>query len=179
MVKYLRLVLLFWLGALSGVVGQAIDSVASVPVQEKKYFLVLDKPGKVTRLRFYAGSRLNFRLTGEKRNYSAEITEVRKDAIVVYYTEIPLNQIAQITVPQRANFGRFLSGFGNGLRGVGGLFFLVGASNYFARPQDREDGRITAQSGLSAFLVGQLFRGFNKRTYKINKNRQLKTIQII
>jgi hypothetical protein len=179
MTKFIGLVILVLLGFGSRSAGQVIDSVARVPVKEKKYYLVLDKPGNITRLRFYTGQQLNFRLTGERQNYSGVITDIKKDAIVLHYTEIPLNEIERITIPQRANTGRFLYGFGNGLRGVGSLFFLVGASNYVLKPQDRENGRITAQGGLGAFLAGQLFRGFNKRTYRLNHNRQLKTIEIM
>jgi len=175
----MRLIAVLWLSHCNWCTAQIADSIPDSPAPEKKYYLVLDKPGKVSRLRFYTGSRIAFKLTGEKQLYSGVITAIRKNAIVVHYTDIPLSEIFSLKVPQRARFGRILSGFGSGLRGVGSLFFLVGAANFVLKPQDRENSRVTAQSGLSAFLVGQTFKIFNKRNYKLNKNRRLKTIQLI
>jgi len=169
--------MLFWLGTYTGCLAQE-PNILNRTDSEKRYYLVLDKPGKVSRIRFYAGNNLAFKLTGEKRRYVAKISAIHKRSLVVLDSEIALTEIEQITVPQHALIGKILYGFGNVLRGAGSLFTLVGGSNYLIT-KDKENGRVTAQAGLTSLIVGQLFRNFNKRTYKINQHRQLKTIEIL
>lgn len=178
MVKLVWVFMILWIGSISPCQGQATDSGLPVRSVAKKYYLVLDKPGKVTRLRFYAGTQISFKLTGEKRIYTGKIDAIGKQSIVIFNTELPIRDIRKVRVPQRAPMGKFLYGLGSGLRGIGSLFALIGGGNYLLT-QDKENGRVTAQAGVALFGVGQLFRGFNRRTYKINQNRQLKTIEII
>ena len=158
--------------------GQETDPVLAARSPVKKYYLVLDKPGMVNRIRFYPGTNLTFKLTNDKRVYAGKIEAVRKNSIVIFNTELPIREIRKIRVPQRAPMGKFLYGLGSGMRGVGTLFALIGSGNYLLT-NDKKNGRVTALAGLALFGSGQLFRGFNRRTYKINKNRQLKTIEII
>ena len=158
--------------------AQDLNPSAAASDLSKKYYLVLDKPGKVSRLRFYPGTQLTFKLTDDKRLYTGKIDAVRKRSIVIFNTELPIRDIRKIKVAQRAPMGQFLYGLGSGIRGAGTLFTLIGGGNYLFT-DDRENGRVTFLAGLSALGVGQLFRGFNRRTYKINEYRQLKTIEII
>ncbi|KAA5549434.1 LSm family protein [Adhaeribacter rhizoryzae] len=178
MVKQTAVLVLLLSCVFSGCYGQGLDAATSVPDISKKYYLVLDKPGKVSRIRFYPGSQISFKITNDKRLYAGKLEAVRKQSIVIFNTELPIREIRKIKVVQRAPAGRFLYGLGSGIRGVGSLFTLIGGGNYLFT-NDKENGRVTALAGLSALGVGQLFRGFNRRTYNINKNRQLKTIQII
>ncbi|GEO02388.1 hypothetical protein AAE02nite_00520 [Adhaeribacter aerolatus] len=156
-----------------------VDEISPKPADwSKKYNLVLDKPGKVSRIRFYPGTTLTFKLTDDKRLYTGKLDAVRKKSILIFNTELPIRDIRKVRVVQRAPMGRFLYGLGGGIRGAGSLFTLIGGGNYLLT-DDKENGRVTAQAGLALFGLGQLFRGFNRRTYKINQHRQLKTIEII
>lgn len=139
---------------------------------------MLDKPGKVNRIRFYPGTQFRFKLTNDKQFYVGRIDAVRQQSLLILGTELSIQDIRKIKVDQQAPTGRFLYGFGSGLRGVGTLFTLIGSGNYLLT-NDRKNGRITALAGVTSLGAGQLFRGFNRRTYKINKNRQLKTIEMI
>jgi hypothetical protein len=178
MAKLILVVAFLWLYSSNSCQGQGADSVLTSLSPLKKYYLVLDKPGIVKRIRFYPGTRLTFKLTDDKRLYAGKIEAIRKHSVVIFNTELPIRDIRKVRVPQQAPMGKFLYGLGSGMRGVGTLFALIGGGNYLLT-SDQKNGRVTAQAGLGLLGVGQLFRGFNRRTYKINKNRRLKTIEII
>lgn len=145
---------------------------------EVKYYLVLDKPGKVSRIRFYTGNRITFKLTGEKRRYSGQITDIKKHSLVMWDTEIPLRDIEKIRMTNTSPVSSGVRFLGRLLKS-GGLFFsVVGAGNYLLDKEPGDNTLTFLKYTAGAFVAGQLLtRTTRNRTYKINKNHRLKTIE--
>ena len=184
MTKYLLLLVFgLWLACLpcisqvadTGQV-QAVDK-ASVPA-EPNYFLVLDKPGKVSRIRFYTGNKITFKLVNERHRYTGQITQIKKNSFVVWDSEIPIRDVEKIKVIKT---GSLTSGFqllGKFLKN-GGLFFsVVGGGNYLLGVEPGENSLTFLKYTAGSFITGWLItRSSRNRTYKINKNHRLRTIE--
>ncbi len=183
MIKFL-LVLAFTLtaGAFTGF-GQTTDSSqATSPEQnvpaEVRYFLVLDKPGRVSRIRFYTGNQITFKLTGEKQIYSGQITGINKNSLVMWDTEIPLRDIQKIRLTNTSTVSSGLQFLGRLLKSGGLLFTVVGGGNYLLN-DERGDNTLTfLKYTAGSFIIGQLLTSTSRnRTYKINERNRLKTIE--
>ncbi|QMU27281.1 hypothetical protein [Adhaeribacter radiodurans] len=146
--------------------------------KEVKYFMVLDKPGKVSRIRFYTGNKITFKLTGEKQRYSDQITNIKKHSIVMWDTEIPLRDIRKIKLANTSTVSSGLQFLGRLLKN-GGLFFsVIGAGNYLLDKEPGDNTLTFLKYTAGAFIAGQLLtRTSRSRTYKINENHRLKTIE--
>ena len=143
-----------------------------------RYFMVLDKPGKVHRLRFYTGNKIAFKLHGEKRRYFGQITDIKKNSLVVWDAEIPLRDIRKIKINNPGGAASGLNFLGRLLQGAGGLFAVVGLSNYLLDVEYGDGSLESLKYSLSALAVGQVMsRSSRQRTYKLNANRRLKTIE--
>ncbi len=176
MVKFYLLSVLLFLSFSIASQAQTEDSIKAVtPPAPAKYFILLSKPGKVKRIRFYESSKITFRLTGEREKYTGRIFIINKNSFVFRDAQIPLRAIAKITIEKRTPPSNLLRTVGGGIKGIGGLFTLVGGGNYLLT-SDKENGRVTFLSGLGLYTIGYCFRVFQQRTYKINKNRTLKTL---
>ncbi|PSR54355.1 hypothetical protein AHMF7605_12950 [Adhaeribacter arboris] len=145
---------------------------------EVKYYLVLDKPGKVSRIRFYTGNKINFKLTGEKQRYSGQITNIKKYSIVMWDAEIPLRDIRKIRMASTSTVSSGVQFLGRLLKN-GGLFFsVVGGGNYLLDKEPGDNTLTFLKYTLGAFVAGQLLTHTSRsRTYKINENHRLKTIE--
>ncbi len=64
--------------------------------QEK--YLALDKPGRVKRIRFYAGDEIALKLKGDKRLHEEVIGDIGDSTITLLGTEIPLRDIRAIVI---------------------------------------------------------------------------------
>lgn len=157
--------------------AQTDSAKVRVPV-EVKYFMVLDKPGKVNRIRFYTGNKITFKLAGEKGRYHGQITDIKKYSIVLWEAEIPLRDIEKISIMKAGGMAGGLSFLGRLLQGAGGLFTLVGVSNYLLDVESGENSSAFLKYSASALVAGYLLtRSSRNRTYKINQSRRLKTIE--
>ncbi len=145
---------------------------------EVRYFLVLDKPGRVNRIRFYTGNNITFKLTGEKRAYSGQITDINKYSIVMWDTEIPLRDIRKIRLTNTSAFSSGIKLLGQLLKN-GGLFLsVIGAGNYAINVEPGDNTLTFLKYTVSSFVIGQLLTSTSRnRTYKINERNRLKTIE--
>jgi hypothetical protein len=183
MSKFL-LVLSFTLAAVAfnGFSQTADSSLVQAPGKtspaELKYFLVLDKPGRVNRIRFYTGNKITFKLVGEKRAYSGQITDIHKYSLVMWDTEIPLRDIRKIRLTNTSPVSSGVQFFGRLLK-MGGLFLsVVGAGNYALNVEPGDNTLTYLKYTASAFVVGQLLTSTSRhRTYKITERNRLKTIE--
>ncbi|MDQ4141799.1 MAG: hypothetical protein M3142_14920 [Bacteroidota bacterium] len=145
---------------------------------EVKYYLVLDKPGKVSRIRFYTGNKITFKLTGERQSYSGQITDINKYSIVMWDTEIPLRDIRKIRLTNTSTVSSGVRFLGQLLKSGGLLFTVVGGGNYLLDKEPGENTLTFLKYTVGAFVAGQLLtRSTRNRTYKINENHRLKTIE--
>lgn len=156
-----------------------MDVHAQTPVEaleKEKFFLALDKPGMVKRIRYYVGDEIVFYMGGDR--WKTEILSIKSDTIIVTEAgKVPVKNIEAVVVPSRSWFLR-QGAFVFPVAGVG--YFLMDTLN----PRNYENGndRITAENiTISSSLVGAgiLCRIFRKKKYKINKRHLLKTIEVL
>lgn len=155
------------------------DLRAQTPIdalEKEKFFLALDKPGVVKRVRYYVGDEIIFYMGGDR--WQEEIVGIKKDTIVVTQAgKVAIKNIEAVVVPSRSwflNQGAFVFP----VAGVG--YFLMDTLN----PRNYENGndRITPENvTISSSLVGAgiLCRIFRKKKYKINQRHLLKTIEVL
>ena len=183
MVKFLLVLVLIFLSFVFTCFSQSADS-SQGPAPEKimpeeiKYFLVLDKPGRVNRIRFYTGNQISFKLTGEKRTYSGQITGINKHSLVMWDTEIPLRDIRKIRLTNTSPVSSGLQFLGKLLKN-GGLFLsVVGAGNYALNVEPGDNTLTFLKYTAGSFVIGHLLTSTSRnRTYKINERNRLKTIE--
>lgn len=149
----------------------------SIPA-EPKYYLVLDKPGRVSRIRFYTGNKITFKLDGEKRAYSGQITDINKYSLVMWDTEIPLRDIRKIRLANTSTVSSGLQFLGQLLKMGGLLFTVVGGGNYLLDVEPGDNTLTFLKYTAGAFVAGQIITSTSRnRTYKINQRNRLKTIE--
>jgi hypothetical protein len=182
MAKYFLLLVTGFFLSIRPSISQTADSVqllaASEPPQEVKYFMVLDKPGHIHRIRFYAGNSIAFKLHGERGRYNGQITAIKKHSIVLWDAEIPIRDIQKIKIIRSGGAAGGINFLGRLLQGAGGLFTIVSLSNYALDVEYGDDSLEFLKYTVSAMVVGSVItRTSRNRTYKINQNRRLKTIE--
>lgn len=155
----------------------ALEGFAQADLLEKyNFYLALDKPGVVKRLRYFPGDELQFFMDGDR--WRGEILQVRLDTIVVAEVGlVPIRDIEAVIVPTRSWLVR-----------QGSLVFPVVGIGYFLMDtlnpynlQDNND-RITHQNVIlsgSFVALGAVLQVFKKRKYKINQRHLLKTIEVL
>ena len=157
--------------------GQTPDTVQNNPAAVN-YFMVLDKPGNVQRIRFYNGNQIAFKLVGEKGRYHEQITRIKNHSIILWEAEIPIRDIEKISIVKTGGTAGGLSFLGRLLQGAGGLFTLVSIGNYLLDVESGENSVAFLKYSASAFVSGYfLSRSSRNRMYKINEKRRLKTIE--
>lgn len=147
--------------------------IAAECVGQEKY-LVLDKPGRIKRLRYYAGDEVIFKLKGDKTTYSTIIQSVGDSTIKVRDTDIPIKDIRAII---RHNENGFLYQAARILPKAGILYFLGDTFNPIFRGEKPNVSRSGVIIGSSLFIGGNALRLFKKRTFRINNYRTLKVLQ--
>lgn len=158
------------------VLVQEVEKVSSSA--EPNYFLVMDKPGKVSRIRFYTGNKITFKLAGERRRYTGQINQIKKNSIIVWDTEIPIRDIEKIKVAKTGSVSSGMQLLGKLLKN-GGLFFtVIGGGNYLLGTEPGDNTLTFLKYTAGSFITGYLItRSSRARTYKINNNHRLKTIE--
>lgn len=142
---------------------------------QDRYFLALDKPGKVKRKRFYVDDKIWIKTKKEKQWNYGEIDLIQPDFIVLEQRMFALKDISHLKV-QRLNWLHYrLQRVALG----GVMFFTFFSVNSLANNDHPilRRGEWLAPLGLvTPFIVLQPFR---KRSYKIGEKRVLKVIGII
>lgn len=141
--------------------------------QHQKY-LVLDKPGRVKRIRFYVGDEINFKLKGENIKYKDIITAITDSTIYIRGTHIKLSEIKSIIITSENGL---LNSAIYTLPRAGAVYFIADTFNsWFSRDQ--------IEISKSAIVVGSaligsslILRTFRKRTYRINNFRSLRVLE--
>ncbi|RDC62080.1 hypothetical protein [Adhaeribacter pallidiroseus] len=155
-------------------INSAENKVPAAP----KYFLALDKPGKISRIRFFTGNKITFKLVDEKRTYSGQITDIKKNSLVMWDTEIPLRDIRKIRLTNTSPVSSGLQFLGRLLKSGGLLFTVVGGGNYLLDVEPGENTLTFLTYTASAVVAGQILTSTSRnRTYKINQRNRLKTIE--
>jgi len=137
-------------------------------------YMVLDKPGKVKRLRFRMGDEVAIKLKDDRREYRDVITHVTDTSIVLMGTDVPLSGIRAVVVRRDAPFARAAVKI---LPRAGLLYILAATFNPVFRGESPDyhwsNVRVGAIVGGSALLLVPLL----KRTYHINAFRRLRVLQ--
>lgn len=183
MAKFLLLLisgfLLPYLSCFSQITDSARGDVKQISAPaEARYYLVLDKPGKVSRIRFYTGNKITFKLTGERQRYTGQITEIKKNSFIIWDTEIPIRDVEKIRVIKTGSASSGFQLLGKLLKN-GGLFLsVVGAGNYLIGAEPGDNTFTFLKYTAGSFVTGYLItRSSRNRTYKINENHRLRTIE--
>ncbi len=141
--------------------------------QGEKY-LVLDKPGRIKRMRFYVGDELKFKLAGERHLYKDVIEAISDTNITIRGTWIPIREIAAVVQYKEGNL---LKQAIYVLPRAGILYFLADTFNPIFTGGEvsvSRSGVILSSSLIAGSLVLRLF---TKRTYRINNYRTLKVLE--
>lgn len=142
-------------------------------VGQDKY-LVLDKPGRIKRIRYYTGDEIIFKLKGDKTTYSTLIQAVADSSIRVRDTDISIKDIRAII---RHSENGFLYQASRILPKAGILYFLADTFNPIFRGEKPHVSRSGVVVGSTLFLGGNALKLFRKRTLKVNNYRTLKILQ--
>lgn len=137
-------------------------------------YLVLDKPGRIKRIRYYTGDEIIFKLKGDKTTYNTIIQAVGDSTIKVRDTSIPIQGIHSIT---RHNENGFLYQAARILPKAGILYFLADTFNPVFRGEKPNVSRSGVIVGSTLFVGGNALRLFKKRTFRINNYRTIKILQ--
>jgi hypothetical protein len=137
-------------------------------------YLVLDKPGRIKRIRYYTGDEIIFRLKGDKTKYSTILQAIGDSTIRVRDTDIPVKDIRSVT---RYSENGFLYQIARILPKAGILYFAADTFNPIFRGEKPSVSRSGVIVGGSLFVGGQALKLFRKRTFKVNSYRTLKILK--
>jgi hypothetical protein len=140
---------------------------------QQKY-LVLDKPGRVKRIRFYVGDEISFRLTGDRMVITDQITAVTDTSIVIRNTHVPIREISAIIIRYDNNLLNQAIYF---LPRAGIVFFLADTINPLLNWGELRVSRWGVTVGGSMVASSFVLRAFRTRTYRINDSRRLRTLE--
>jgi hypothetical protein len=140
--------------------------------QEK--YLVLDKPGRIKRIRYYVGDEINFKLKEDKTTYSTLLQAVGDSTIKVRDTDIAISDIRSII---RHSENGFLYQAARILPKAGILYFVADTFNPLLRGEKPSVSRSGIVVGSTLFAGGQALKLFRKRTLRINNYRTLKILR--
>lgn len=141
--------------------------------QDQRY-LVLDKPGHIKRLRYYAGDDLIFKLKGDKMKYKDIIEAIGDSSIRIKGTDIPIKDIRAVI---RYKEGGMLDQAIYILPRAGIVYFLADTFNPVFLGGDPGISRSGIVIGSSFVATGLLLKLAKKRTYRINNFRTLRTLR--
>lgn len=141
--------------------------------QGEKY-LVLDKPGRIKRLRYFVGDELIFKLAGDKIVYKDMIEAVSDSAIKIRGTLVPIKDIDAVI---RYRESSLLKQAIYILPRAGILYFLADTFNPIFYGGEVFVSRSGVIVGSSLIAGSFLLRLFKKKTYQINSYRTLKILE--
>jgi len=137
--------------------------------------LILDKPGKVNRIRYYTGDLIHLK-THDREKLYGEIEIIKDSSFVVNRQEIKLSEVKYIQNTKRHKGWDFLSGVSL-TAGLG--YFILDSGNKLINGEGREIANsrmvVTTSIFMGVFLVSNRIAN---RKYRINKNRKLKIINL-
>lgn len=137
--------------------------------REGNRFLALEKQGKVKRIRYYVGSKIEFKLKSDPTLYRTSIEAIKDSAVVIHETTIPLSQFSSVYIHPKRPLSRILS-----------TFFMVAGIGYFALDTVNNEfsptGGTFMTSGVFIAPSLALLLTLKKRRIKLNKQNFLKTI---
>ena len=137
-------------------------------------YLVMDKPGRIKRIRYYTGDEIIFKLKGDKTTYSTILQAVGDSSIKVRDTNIPVKDIRSII---RHSENGFLYQVARILPKAGILYFVADTFNPIFRGEKPSISRSGIIVGGSLFAGGQALKLFRKKTLKVNSYRTLKILK--
>jgi len=139
---------------------------------QDEYFLALDKPGRINRIRFYTYDFISIRMFNEKLWVEGEIEMIEQEKLFINGKSYEINQVNYVKIDR-------LSGLNTRLKrlAIGGvMFFGIFSINSLANistPFLSRGEWLAPICLVSPFLILQPFR---IRKYKIGQQRVLKTI---
>ena len=139
------------------------------------YFLSLDKPGIVKRIRYYAGNEIYIKLKKDKKLHNLTIINVGNGYIETFDKKILIEQVKSIRVYRKnllTKIGKALPWAGLGYFGADMINPIFSGREAFVVTR----GTVTVAGSL--IVSGILIKLLSKRTYKLGKNRYIKTIEI-
>lgn len=139
------------------------------------YFLSLEKPGRIKRVRFYVGDELTIKFKGSKKRVKHTITKIKKDTLELSNEVVDLQKIEKITLYSENGL---LKAGAKYLPIAGLLFFLGDMINPVFSGKDPFQIR-PGSIIFPGILIGSglILKVFEKRTLKLNKNRYLKILE--
>ncbi len=145
-------------------------------IADAQKFIQMDAFGKKKAIRFYVGDELTFRVVGDDYFHTVIIQglNTEKGLIKLNHGQVRLSDITEIRMTnrdiQRRFLGRKLFNFGVAFIGIGIMDAVLFGSTF---------GAIGAFVGGTAIVGGIILRWIMKRrTFKINKNRRLRMINL-
>lgn len=138
-------------------------------------YLVLDKPGKVKRLRFLVGQEITFRLKNDPIMYSDVITAIEDSSFTIFGTRVPLREVDRVVVHSQ----NWFVNVGSVLLPAAGVIYFV-ADNINPVIQGRDGFSVSRGSvvvGASLLIPGIILKAFQKRSHKIGKNKRLRIFE--
>lgn len=135
-------------------------------------FLVLEKNGANKRMRFYEGQELEFKLHGDIIRNKTRIQKIEEKSLIIQDVNIPLEDFASVRINTSSYYPNLFK-----------FATLVGGAGYLGLDVINNGPEMTRQSFITpAIFLGThlLLRIFypNRKTYKLGKNKYLKTIII-
>ncbi len=140
----------------------------------KQRLLTLEKGGKVKRLYYKVGDRINFYLKNDETLYRPFIQEILPSSFVTYQTEVPFEQVATWVIYNDSwlvNQGSVylpLAGIGYFLMDMINPIFSQNEAFVFSKP--------TLLTSSMLVLSGLTLQLFKKRKHHLGKRKHLKAI---
>lgn len=145
------------------------EAFSQINAENQDYYLTLNKPGRKKRIRFYIGDKLKFKLKDEDFKREAIITAMDSNSITINgVAKIPLEDFRVIQIDKNHIKVARITGTGGGL-----LFMVLGAGNTLLR---KDGSAILISGGFISLISVQFLRLFEKRNYKLNSYRYLRTV---
>lgn len=147
------------------------NSINTIRKNNLESFMVLYKLSKPYRIDFPSGSKVTFRMKNDKKvEYSQLIERVLDSSFVAQGSNIAYKDVYSVKVARNRPFLELLSGVC--VIGGAGYLILDLVNNSFTTIPET-----LVVSGSLLSLGGMLTLTVKPRTYKLNKNRFLKTLQ--
>jgi len=145
------------------------------PFFKQQKYLVLDKPGKVKRIRFFPGSEITFRLKNDPVVYHDYITAVDDSSFTIFGTKVLIKEVDRIIL---RNHSWFVNQGSVLLPAAGLIYFLADNVNPLLRGQEgvsvSKGSMIVAGSLIGTGLV---LRTFRKKQHRIGNNKRLRVLE--
>ena len=162
--KYKRFLLLLFL------------CISLAPLHAQK-ILTLNKPGPVTRIRYYENDEISFKLKGENIVHTGKITQLTDSNFLLNELyPIPIQNISMVIDYKKGYWFRVLYK----ITLTAGIFLAgIGTFNIIVTP-DVPSYAVARVYITSAALVGSsfIFKHYSVRKYRINRNRYLKVLDV-